>query len=147
MTLTHDEMKAAEQEALKVAKGLGRPVAIVEYDRRGLLLGRNRSWRIEPNPTSDHRVIVSDVRPRFPTAEMIEATVAARTELPEAMEALRFLINRCIKAPSGTPRTQEDVEAMLIDLAAALVAQECQPEALGFTAVRRDLPGYQEPRA
>lgn len=147
MTLTHAELEAALREARKVAKGIGRPVAIVANDRARWYEMRPKRWRIEPNPTSDHRVIVSDVAPRFPTPEMIEATCAARAELPDAMDALREIMNRCIKTPSGTPRTREDVEAMLVDLAAALMAHQDHPAPLGFNTLRRDLPGYQETRA
>lgn len=146
MTLTHEEMQAALREAQNVAKGTGRAVAIVANDQRSLFFGRNRKWRIEPNPTSDHRVIVSGVRPVFPTPEMIEATCAARAELPEAMEALRVLMNRCIKTPAGTPRTPEDIEVTLADLASAIVSREELREPAGYTTLRSNLPGYQEPR-
>lgn len=103
--------------------------------------------RVEPH----HSVVIRDVHPQPMTVEMCDAYCQAVLHDPYRAGHIADALRGIMKTPAGEPLETEAVALLLWDLAAQVTATDHkkQQENMKFqvNTYRRDLPGYQEPRA
>lgn len=99
----------------------------------------------------DHTVVIRDVHPQPMTVEMCDAYCEAVLHDPHRAGHIADALRGIMKTPAGKPLETEAVALLLWDLAALVTAADHKKQQEStkplFDTYRRDLPGYQEPRA
>lgn len=103
--------------------------------------------RVEPH----HTVVIRDVHPQPMTREMCDAYSQAVVHDPHRAGHIADALRGIMNTPAGEQMDTEAVALLLWDVAEHVVqadnTRRRADEMARYTTRRRDLPGYQEPRA
>lgn len=106
--------------------------------------------RIEPH----HTVVIRDIHPVPMSSEMIDAYCEAICHDHQRAGHIADALRRITKKDDGSPMETEEIAMMLWDMAEhieradqARITKGMGSSLTGYSTLRRDLPGYQEPRA
>lgn len=124
-------------------------VHVVEND--GLLAWATGPLLVVERVETHHTVVIRDVHPQPMTGEMCDAYCRAVLHDPYRVGHIADALRGIMNTPAGEPMGTEAVALLFWDLAEQITAADHKARQenmkLHVSTYRRDLPGYQEPRA